>query len=216
VATDPVDFEEMATEENHCAETQRLLCGTSLKLAFRQTGAQRLADDVSTGVFRQIVPLKYRKDIFAHFHNVAHPWEAWLLLYIFIQVCAARIIQPHHRLDPQVPGLPVWQDPPPHTPGPQPIPIPQRCFPHLHVDLVGPLQYINSFNYIFIITDRTSKWMEAIPLAWTSAAACAKALTFTWISRFGVPETITSDRRPQFTSNLWLQLCEMLNILKGG
>jgi hypothetical protein len=43
-------------------------------------------------------------------------------------------------------------------------------------------------------------------------AACAKALTFTWISRFGVPEMITSDRGPQFTSNLWLQLCEMLNI----
>ncbi len=42
--------------------------------------------------------------------------------------------------------------------------------------------------------------------------ACAKALTFTWISRFGMPETITSDRGPQFTSNLWFQLCQMLNI----
>ncbi len=31
-------------------------------------------------------------------------------------------------------------------------------------------------------------------------------------SRFGVPEKITSDHGPQFTSNLWLQLCEMLNI----
>ncbi len=55
-------------------------------------------------------------------------------------------------------------------------------------------------------------WMEAIPLSETSMAACAKALTFTWISRFRVPETITSDRGPQLTSNLWLQLCEMLNI----
>jgi transposase InsO family protein len=27
-----------------------------------------------------------------------------------------------------------------------------------------------------------------------------------------VPETITSDHGPQFTSNLWSQLCEMLNI----
>jgi transposase InsO family protein len=54
--------------------------------------------------------------------------------------------------------------------------------------------------------------MEAIPLSDTSAAACAKTLTFSWISRFGVPETITSDRGPQFTSNLWFKLCEMLNI----
>ncbi len=54
--------------------------------------------------------------------------------------------------------------------------------------------------------------MEAVPLSDTSVAACAKALTFSWISRFGVPETITSDRGPQFTSNHWLQLCQMLNI----
>jgi hypothetical protein len=54
--------------------------------------------------------------------------------------------------------------------------------------------------------------MEAIPLSDTSTAACAKALTYTWISRFGVPETISSDRGPQFTLNLWFKLCEMLHI----
>jgi transposase InsO family protein len=54
--------------------------------------------------------------------------------------------------------------------------------------------------------------MEAIPLSKTSPAACAKVFTFTWMSRFGVPKTITSDRGPQFTSKLWFQLCEMLNI----
>jgi hypothetical protein len=36
--------------------------------------------------------------------------------------------------------------------------------------------------------------MEAVPLPETSAAACAKALTFTWISSFGVPAMITLDR----------------------
>ncbi len=72
-AADPVDCEEMAAEQNRCPETQRLLGGTSLKLAFCQTGAQRLAGDVSTGNFRPIVLLKFRKNIFDHFHNVAHP-----------------------------------------------------------------------------------------------------------------------------------------------
>jgi hypothetical protein len=95
---------------------------------------------------------------------------------------------------------------------PQPILIPQRRFSHLHVDLVGPLQYSNNFNYIFTIIDYTSKWMEAIPLSDMSKAAFAKALTFSWISRFGFPQTITSDHGPQFTSNLWFKLCEMLHI----
>jgi hypothetical protein len=48
-----------------------------------------------------------------------------------------------------------------HTRLVQPIPISQRRFSHLHVDLVGPLQYSNNFNYIFTIIDRTSKWMES-------------------------------------------------------
>ncbi len=64
---DPVNFEAMAAEQNSCAETQRLLDGTSLKLAFR---AHRLAGDVSTGVFRPIVLQKFRRDIFLNLHNI--------------------------------------------------------------------------------------------------------------------------------------------------
>ncbi len=73
LAADPVDFEEMAAEQNRCPETQRLLGSTSLKLAFCQTGPQCLAGDVSTGNFHPIVPLTFRKSIFDHFHNIAHP-----------------------------------------------------------------------------------------------------------------------------------------------
>jgi hypothetical protein len=39
---------------------QRLLGGSSLKLAFRQAGAQRLVENVSAGVFRPIIPVNFR------------------------------------------------------------------------------------------------------------------------------------------------------------
>ncbi len=137
LVADPVDFEEMATEQNRCPETQRLLGNTSLKLAFRQTGAQRLAGDVSTGNFRPIVPLKFRKNIFDNFHNVAHPGRlashriissrfVWRGLYRDVTAwargclaCQWGKIHRHTRLVPL------------------PIPIPQRRFSHLHVDLVA-------------------------------------------------------------------------------
>jgi hypothetical protein len=67
LAADPVDFEEMAAEQNCCPETQRLLGGTSLKLAFHQTGAQCLAGDVSTGNFCPIIILNFRKTILTIF-----------------------------------------------------------------------------------------------------------------------------------------------------
>jgi hypothetical protein len=92
------------------------------------------------------------------------------------------------------------------------IPVPQRRIAHILIDLVGPLQFNNNCNYVFTIIDRTSKWMEAIPLATIIAADCARALVFHWITIFGVSATINSDHKLQFTSSLWAALCEMLSI----
>jgi hypothetical protein len=65
---------------------------------------------------------------------------------------------------------------------------------------------------LFTIIDRTSRWPEAIPLASITAAVCARALFAGWVSCFGVPATITSDRGAQFTSALWAGLDSLLNI----
>jgi transposase InsO family protein len=54
--------------------------------------------------------------------------------------------------------------------------------------------------------------MEAVPLSAITALDCARALVFHWITRFGVPDTITSNRGLLFTSNLWDERCDMLNI----
>ena len=41
---------------------------------------------------------------------------------------------------------------------------------------------------------------------------CARALIRHWIARFGVPDDLTSDRGPQFTSHLWAALNKLLGI----
>jgi len=46
----------------------------------------------------------------------------------------------------------------------------------------------------------------------TSAAACARVLVAHWIVRFGVPADISSDRGPQFTSQLWAEVAKLLGI----
>jgi transposase InsO family protein len=92
------------------------------------------------------------------------------------------------------------------------IPVPVRRFSHLHVDLVGPLPRSTGFSYLFTMVDRTTRWPEAVPLASVAAADCAAAILQGWIQRFGVPDTITSDRGPQFTSSLWASLCSLLSI----
>jgi transposase InsO family protein len=97
-------------------------------------------------------------------------------------------------------------------PQPAEIPVPHRRFAHIHVDLVRPLPPLHGHTYLFTIIDRTSRWPEAIPLSSITVADSARALFTGWVSRFGVPATITSDRGAQFTSALWGGLCSLLNI----
>ena len=130
----------------------------------------------------------------------------------FLKICLARPGGGRRGLVPRLPGLPEIKGPPPRPSPAAKIPIPQRRFSHIHVNIVGPLQQSNGFTHLFTIIDRTSCWMEAVPLVQTTAAACAKVLISHWVSRFGVLQTLTSDRGPQFTSNVWFELCRMLNI----
>ncbi len=54
--------------------------------------------------------------------------------------------------------------------------------------------------------------MEAVPLVNTSTASCAAAFFNSWVSRFGVPTVLTSDRGVQFSSAVWRELCTTLGI----
>ena len=88
--------------------------------------------------------------------------------------------------------------------------VPQHRFDHIHVDLVGPLPPSNGFTHLLTVVDRFSRWPEAIPLNDTTATSCAQALVFHWIARFGIPIDMSSDRGPQFTSQLWKSIAQLL------
>ena len=87
---------------------------------------------------------------------------------------------------------------------------PAKRFEHIHVDVVGPLPTSRGFKHILTIVDRYTRWPEAIPVSDTTALTLARALIYNWISRFGTPTHITSDRGAQFTSSLWSQLSTLL------
>ena len=67
-------------------------------------------------------------------------------------------------------------------------------------------------THLFTAVDRSTRWAEAFLLSDTTAAACADALFQGWIGRFGVPDVITSDRGPQFSSDAWSGMCKRLGI----
>ena len=159
--------------------------------------------DVSTSHPRPLVPNSFQRQVFEAIHNLAHPGRKSTVRLVsqkFVwhglkkQVsqwakeclaCQTSKIQSHV-----------------HTPVIN-IPVPSKRFSHIHIDIVGLLPPSEGFSHILTIIDRTTRWPEVIPLSNTSTTECARALIKHWISRFGTPLDMSSDRGSQFTSTLW-------------
>jgi hypothetical protein len=208
----PVDFLELSFAQPSCPDVQAMLVSPSLSVVSKKIGTVEVLGDVSTGVFRPLLPACFRSAAVLSLHNIHHPGVrasrrivcasfCWPKMGSFVSAlvrnclpCQKAKVRRHVSLQAAN------------------IPVPFRRFSHLHVDLVGPLPRSSGFSYLFTMVDRTTRWLEAVPLASTTAADCAAALLQGWIQRFDVPGIITSDRGPQFTSSLWAALCSLLSI----
>ena len=92
------------------------------------------------------------------------------------------------------------------------LPLPDARFAEVHVDLVGPLPTSNGMTYMLTAIDRFSRWPEAFPIPNIQAETVADAFTYGWISRFGVPKVLITDRGSQFTSKIWHDIARILGI----
>ncbi len=83
------------------------------------------------------------------------------------------------------------------------------------VDILGPFPVSEKGNkYILVIGDYFTKWTECFAMPNMEAATVASILVNEVFSRLGIPNTIHSDQGRQFESNLFTELCKLLQIDK--
>ena len=85
-------------------------------------------------------------------------------------------------------------------------------FEVLHLDHIGPLtKDAHGNEYILVIIDAFSRWVELFPTKSTTAAETASMLP-NHVGRFGSPEVIHTDQGPAFHNELITELVRLCGI----
>ena len=166
---------------------------------------------------RPVVPVPLRQTIFQAMHNLCHPGTKATL-----RLLNSRYFWKNMKPDVQkwcaecleCQAVKIGR----HTKkGIKDLPCPSQRFSHVHMDIVGPLEQPeidnpNKPRYLLPIIDSHTRWMEAAPLNdITSTTICHNFFLF-WVSRFGPPLVLTTDRGTQFCSELSERLNDVLGI----
>lgn len=92
-----------------------------------------------------------------------------------------------------------------------PLPIPARPYQHLTMDFTELPMDEAGFDAALVIMCRLSKKPVSIPCHKTiDAKGLATLFLVHWERHFGMPDSIVSDRGPQFISSFWREHCRIL------
>jgi transposase InsO family protein len=208
-----LDYRRIAAHQFSCQETQKTLVSSSLQIRAMDFNGVSVLCDVSRGHARPVIPTADRLAVFSAIHSIAHPGIRALRRLLSAQVVwrgMASDIASWCRDCQQCNRAKVTSQPAAPV---QPIPVPSRRFSHVHVDIVGPMPTsAHGHSYFFTVIDQSIRWIEAVPMKNQEALSCIDAFVSAWVSRFGAPDTITSDKGTQFMSSSWAALCARLGM----
>ena len=91
--------------------------------------------------------------------------------------------------------------------------IPEKAWTHISADFITKLPLAQGYNAILVVVDRLTKMAHFVPTTErTSAEGLARLFRDNIWKLHGLPDSIISDRGPQFTAGIMKELNRMLGI----
>jgi transposase InsO family protein len=94
-----------------------------------------------------------------------------------------------------------------------PLPVPERPWQHVTMDFKSMPKDQHGYDNVFVVIDRLSKQSISMPCFKTATAQDMAKLYVQHVYRYqGAPETMVSDRGPQFVSAFWKEFTRILGV----
>ena len=178
--------------------------------------------DLSTSYPRPFVPCKLRESIFYSIHSINHPGiksSIKMIKAIYYWPNMDKSIKEFCTSCTACQQAKVYK----HTKSPiQTLEISPARFHTVHIDILGPLppakspnsSYIRPYRYSLTCIDRTTRWIEAQPISEITASSVAEAFINTWVTRWGVPLHVITDRGRQLESKLFSEVAKIIGFYR--
>ncbi|KAJ8375613.1 hypothetical protein SKAU_G00061930 [Synaphobranchus kaupii] len=88
-----------------------------------------------------------------------------------------------------------------------------QLWSHIQIDWIGPITQSSRGNqYALMVTDMFTKWVECLPAPRDTAESTAVLLMNHVFTRWGLPQSVNSDRVTHFTSTIMEQVWKTLGV----
>lgn len=210
----PINYDDLATSQtrNACLNRMKEENKHDLREIIVPGTSAKITCEMSTGTARPFLTEEFRRPAHQAIHDLSHPG-----VRATRKLVTARYFWPSMNSDVnnwtktciQCQRTKIQR----HTQSPVGAFEQVQRLAHLHIDIVGPLPTsAEGYRYLLTMIDRATKWPEAYPMSEITAERVAETLYTGWISRFGPPSRISSDRGAQFESDLFKKLMHRMGI----